>query len=59
MSESLIRLPALRAKLGLSRATIYRLVAAGTFPAPIKLSPQTIAWKESEVETWIDARPRM
>jgi prophage regulatory protein len=56
VSESLIRLPALRTKLGLSRSTIYRLVDSGKFPAPIKLSPQTIAWVESEVETWLEAR---
>jgi prophage regulatory protein len=57
-TESLLRLPELRARIGLGRSTIYRLVAAKQFPAPVKLSPQTIAWKASDVDAWIAARPR-
>ena len=31
------------------RATIYKWVAAGTFPAPRKLGPQVSAWNVGEL----------
>jgi prophage regulatory protein len=52
-SDALLRLPAVRAKLGLSRSSIYRLVAAGQLPKPVKLSAQSIAWRASELDAWI------
>ncbi|QDK34514.1 helix-turn-helix transcriptional regulator [Sphingomonas sp. IC081] len=36
----------------LSRATIYRLVAKGEFPAPIRVSAQRVAWVEDAVQGW-------
>lgn len=37
----------------LSRATIYRFIAVGRFPVPLKLSPQgRVAWRLSEVCAW-------
>ena len=40
----------------LSQSTILRLVAAGAFPKPIKISPNRIAWSDSEVRQWMLAR---
>ena len=39
----------------LSRASIYRGVAAGTFPKPIRLTPagRRVAWREADVQTWL------
>lgn len=39
--------------VGLSRATIYRLRNAGTFPPPIHLSIRRIGWLEYEIASWI------
>jgi len=36
----------------LHRATIYRGVKAGTFPAPRKIGRHRVAWPESEIEAW-------
>lgn len=44
---------------GLSRATIYRMRRAGQFPMPVKVARRRIAWKESEIETWLAERPRV
>ena len=43
---------------GLSRATIYKYVADGTydFPRQVRLGPNRAAWVRSEIEGWIDAR---
>lgn len=41
----------------LSRMTIYRLEIAGQFPRRRRLSGNSVAWLESDVETWAKARP--
>ncbi len=40
----------------LSRSTIYRLVQTNQFPAPIKLTPYTSAWRHCDIEQWIEKR---
>ena len=55
----LVRLPAVRRKTGMGRSTIYRLIAAGQFPPPIKLGPATSAWDVAAVDAWIAARAEM
>lgn len=41
-----------------SRSSIYKLMAEGKFPRPIKLSGPNgpVAWLENEVMAWIDDR---
>jgi hypothetical protein len=38
----------------LSKTTIWRRVAAGTFPKPIKLSERVTAWKAEDIRAWLD-----
>lgn len=52
----LIRIKQVRARTGLCRSEIYRRVRGGTFPAPVKLGPQTSAWSAEEVSQWIADR---
>jgi prophage regulatory protein len=42
---------------GLSRMTIYRLEIAGKFPRRRRLSGNSVAWLESDIETWARERP--
>ncbi|HCG5913275.1 AlpA family phage regulatory protein [Vibrio parahaemolyticus] len=44
--------------IGVSRATIYRWMAAGTFPSSIDVSEGRVAWYEHEIKEWIESRPR-
>lgn len=37
---------------GISRSSIYRRVAEGTFPAPLKVGPRTSRWSQEEVAAW-------
>ena len=37
---------------GWSRATIWRKVKSGDFPAPITLGPNSIAWPEDAILSW-------
>ena len=49
----LLRLPDVRRKTGLSRSAIYRRVADGTFPAPVKIGMRSSAWAGNEIDAWI------
>ena len=50
------RLPRVMERTGLSSSEIYRRIAAGTFPAPVKIGSRCSAWNSVEVDTWIAER---
>lgn len=52
----MLRMPQLCGIVGLSRASIYNLVKAGTFPRQRRLSPRCVAWRADEVQAWLDTR---
>jgi prophage regulatory protein len=56
--DRIVRLKTVLARTGLSRSTIYRKIAEGTFPAQLKISVNGTGWHESEVNRWITDRPR-
>lgn len=52
--ELLLRLTDVQAVVGgVSRATIYRWVDNGKFPAPLKPSGGVNLWKRSDIDRWI------
>ena len=51
--DRIIRLKTVLARTGLSRSTIYRKIAEGTFPPRIKISINGAGWHESEIRHWI------
>ena len=53
----ILRLPEVLEMTGLSKATVYRLMGAGTFPAPRQLGPRAVGWPEGLIAEWISARP--
>ena len=56
--ESLIRLPTVLRRVGVGRAKWYQLVADGKAPKPYQLTTRAVAWRESEIQAWIESRPR-
>lgn len=52
-ADRFLRLPAVLELTGLTRATLYRRIAAGSFPAQINLGPAMVAWRQSEIEAWM------
>ncbi|HEY7215762.1 MAG TPA: AlpA family phage regulatory protein [Thermoanaerobaculia bacterium] len=40
----------------LSRATIYRKMANGTFPAAVPISEGRVGWERRAVDEWCEAR---
>ena len=53
---NLLRLPAVAARVGFQKAKIYSLIQAGDFPPPVPLSARAVAWIESEVDEWVNAK---
>lgn len=53
MSHTLLRLPAVLAKVGLGRSAVYQRINRGEFPSPIKLGVRAIAWPSVEIDDWI------
>jgi len=51
-----LRLPEVKAITGLSKTSLYELVRAKDFPAPIRLAPRAVAWIKSEVNHWAEER---
>jgi len=53
----MLRLPQVIELTGLGRDSIYRLGNAGQFPRPRKISERASAWREDEIQQWIESRP--
>lgn len=51
--DRIIRLTTVLSRTGLSRSTIYRKIAEGTFPAQIRISVNGAGWRESEINRWV------
>ncbi len=50
------RRPAVEHRTGLSRSTIYAMMAAGDFPKPILLGRRAVGWTETDITAWIERR---
>lgn len=60
-NQTLVRLPAVLDRTGMSRSWIYKEMAAGRFPEPAKIGGAS-AWRSSDIDCWIESlfqtRPR-
>jgi prophage regulatory protein len=51
-AQRLLRLAEVSTMIGLKRSSIYRYVADGQFPAPIKVGERSVRWKLADVLAW-------
>ena len=54
MAQTILRLPSVRSRTGLSRSTIYLRIAENRFPKPISLGGRAVGWIESEIDDWLN-----
>ncbi len=55
MQTTILRLPEVKARTGLSRSSIYLKISENNFPAPISLGgKRAVGWIEVEIQAWID-----
>ena len=53
---AILRRKQVEARTGLRRSTIYAKIAAGEFPASIRLGARSVGWIESEISEWLKSR---
>lgn len=58
-TDLLIDKPEVARRCFLSTRTIERMIVAGEFPPPLRIGRSRVAWRTSEVESWLAARPRV
>jgi len=51
--NTILRLPAVMARTGLSRSTLYLRISLGTFPKQVNLGARAVGWTLSSVDTWL------
>jgi len=58
MKVNILRRPQVETRTGLSRSTIYAMMAEGVFPKPIRLGKRAVGWPESVISEWLESRLR-
>lgn len=53
MTDRLLRRPEVEAMIGLSTASIYRLMRAGRFPEPVRVGARAVRWRLSALERFL------
>lgn len=53
--EVLVNLSVVKKEIGFGSSFIYKEIAEGRFPRPVKIGAKASRWVLSEVRTWIDA----
>jgi prophage regulatory protein len=54
--DRLLRLAEVEGITGLRKSCLYRLIQGGKFPASVRLTARSVAWSESAVHAWVQAR---
>ncbi len=47
------RIEQVSARTGLPKSSIYRLMADGSFPKPLRLSERATGWRSDQIDDWI------
>ena len=56
MNDIILRQRDVEERLGVGRTTLWQWRKDGIFPAPMRLGPSLIGWRESEITAWLDSR---
>ena len=56
LPDALLKVQTVGAVAGLSTSSIFRKVAAGEFPEPIRLGKRCTRWKSGAVRAWLAAQ---
>lgn len=53
-SAGFVRLPTVAHVTGVAKSTVWKWVASGKLPKPIKISPKVSAWPVGEIRAWLN-----
>ena len=54
MTTRLMRSREVQVILGLPKSSLHNMARTGRFPAPVKLGARAVAWREEDVQAWMD-----
>ena len=57
--DYLLRIADVEKQTGLGRSAIYRRMGSGTFPEPVALGGGQVRWRQSEINAWVQDRPKV
>ena len=55
MLPEILRRKDIENQFGLSRLTIYAMIANGRFPKPVKLGHRAVGWRSDDLQAWFDS----
>jgi prophage regulatory protein len=56
MADNILRRTQVEERIGLSRSTLYSMIAEGTFPKPIRIGKRAVGWTESSLTAWVASK---
>lgn len=56
MANTIVRLPTVKATVGLGSSTIYLRMSRGEFPKAVPLGGGAVGWLKSEIEAWLEQK---
>lgn len=56
MTHTILRLPVVKERTGLSRSTIYLRISNNEFPAPVSLGGRAVGWLEEDINNWLEQK---
>lgn len=56
LPDALLKVQTVEAMTGLSRPSVYRLMAAGRFPQPVRFGRRCTRWPAAAVREWIQTQ---
>jgi prophage regulatory protein len=56
MNDKILRRTQVEERIGLSRSTLYSMIAEGTFPKPIRIGKRAVGWTESSLTAWVASK---
>lgn len=56
VQQSILRLPSVIERTGLSRSSIYAAMQNGDFPPHISLGARAVGWLSDDIDKWIQSR---
>ncbi|MCA0943376.1 AlpA family phage regulatory protein [Salipiger pacificus] len=59
MTDRMLRRGEVERITALSKSTLYRMIARGDFPAPVRIGARAVGWRGSVIQEWVSARCEM
>lgn len=56
MLQQILRRKEVEKRLGLSRSSIYVMMAEGRFPKSVKLGHRDVGWRSDDLQRWLDEK---